>query len=686
MFEIYMHSMCTSHELILQAKRRHMKKTEHTGCAHGSCSHHHHHHDGEQKLVRRFAAEIITGLLFGAALILFHYVHPWAWWIEFTVYLLMLLPVGWPVVVKALQSWREGDVFNEFTLMLLASVGAFAIGEYPEGVAVLLFYSIGEKLEDVVSGDVRAQIKGLIGKMPRYAWIETDGKLLQMEPAQVTPGETEVVKPGETVVLDGELLSDEADMDVSAMTGESVPRTYRRGEEVPSGAIPVDREIRLRVKRPYSDSAMMRMMRMIEESSANRAPSETVLHRITRWYTPVVMGGAVLLFVIPWLVGLTSGGFDFVWQDWLRRSLVFLVCSCPCALVVSIPLTYFASIGVASRQGILFKGHRQLDDMRRFRVMLLDKTGTVTTGRFRVSGIRRCGAMTGDEVLALAAAVDSQSAHPLAKAIEAECKSRGLQLAAVDNVRTVNHGMEATMSGRKVLVGSALLMEKSGVETRGVDDVAATAVYVSADGQLVGVISLEDTVKPGSPEAVAELHALGVHRVGILSGDRNAAVSKTAGEVGADFFKAQLLPVQKVQIIADYRREGVFTAFAGDGVNDGPALAAAGVGIAMGTYGSDIAIESADVVIAGDDLRKIPLGIKISRKVRSLLIENVGFAFGVKIVVMALGALGIATLWAAVFADTGVTLITVIWTLCRLRIWKLRKRETDGKQTATGRD
>ena len=357
MFEINMHSMCTSLELILLAKLRQMKKNEHTGCAHGHCGHHHQ-HDGEQKIVSRFAAEIITGLLFGAALILFHYVHTSAWWIEFTVYLLMLLPVGWPVAVKALQSWRQSDVLNEFTLMLLASVGAFAIGEYPEGVAVLLFYSIGEKLEDVVSGDVRAQIKGLIGKMPRYAWIETDGKLRQMEPAQVTPGQTEVVKPGETVVLDGELLSDEADMDVSAMTGESVPRTYRRGEEVPSGAIPVDREIRLRVKRPYSDSAMMRMMRMIEESSANRAPSETVLHRITRWYTPVVMAGAVLLFVIPWLVSLTSSGFDFVWQDWLRRSLVFLVCSCPCALVVSIPLTYFASIGVASRQGILFKGHR----------------------------------------------------------------------------------------------------------------------------------------------------------------------------------------------------------------------------------------------------------------------------------------------------------------------------------------
>lgn len=685
MFEINMHSMCTSLELILLAKLRQMKKNEHTGCAHGHCGHHHQ-HDGEQKIVSRFAAEIITGLLFGAALILFHYVHTSAWWIEFTVYLLMLLPVGWPVAVKALQSWRQSDVFNEFTLMLLASVGAFAIGEYPEGVAVLLFYSIGEKLEDVVSGDVRAQIKGLIGKMPRYAWIETDGKLRQTEPAQVTPGQTEVVKPGETVVLDGELLSDEADMDVSAMTGESVPRTYRRGEEVPSGAIPVDREIRLRVKRPYSDSAMMRMMRMIEESSANRAPSETVLHRITRWYTPVVMAGAVLLFVIPWLVSLTSSGFDFVWQDWLRRSLVFLVCSCPCALVVSIPLTYFASIGVASRQGILFKGHRQLDDMRRFRVMLLDKTGTVTTGRFRVSGIRRCAAMTEDEVLALAAAIDSQSAHPLAKAVEAECHARGLEVPAVRDVRTVNHGMEAMMSGRKVLVGSALMMQKSGVDSRGVDDVAATAVYVSADGQLVGVISLEDTVKPDSAEAVAELHALGVQKVGILSGDRNAAVSKTAGEVGADFFKAQLLPEQKVQIIADYRREGVFTAFAGDGVNDGPALAAAGVGIAMGTYGSDIAIESADVVIAGDDLRKIPLGIKISRKVRSLLIENVGFAFGVKIVVMALGALGIATLWAAVFADTGVTLITVIWTLCRLRIWKLRKRETDGKQTATGRD
>lgn len=592
---------------------------------------------------------------------------------EIFAYLVALLPVGMPILISTVREWKHGDVFNEFTLMVLASIGAFIIGEYPEGVAVLLFYSLGEKLEDIVSGDVKGQIKRLLGKMPKHAAVIENGIKREVNPREVVPGNIIAVKPGESVPLDGILVSDgEYDFNTAAITGESLPRTYSCGAEINSGVIPVDREVTLRVTHAWDNSSMTRIMQMIEDASAHRAPSETVLRRITRWYTPVVFGAALLLFLIPWSVGLCSSSFTFEWAVWLRRSLVFLVCSCPCALIVSIPLTYFASIGIASKRGILFKGHDSLDALRKVDTVLLDKTGTVTTGNFHVTEIKCFGEYDETELLSIASAIESGSPHPLAKAITEKASDLNLSLPMAGEITVVEHGVTAVVGSKPVLLGSKLLMKRHGVEFRGDKDLMTT-IFIAIDSKAAGVITLSDTVKEGVIDAVIEMHKQGVQDVGIISGDTKNAVSEVATAIGADSMRAELLPGDKQQIIKEVSEKGHIVAFAGDGVNDAPALAAAAVGIAMGNVGTDIAIESAQVVIAGDDLRKIPEGMYISERVKHVILENVTFAFGVKILVMTLGAFGIATLWAAVFADTGVTLITILWTLFRLKIWQLKK-------------
>ena len=644
----------------------------HDGCCCGHSHSHPHSHSEGHSAWRLFVSEALSTVLMAAALLI-----EWnSGAMRLAAYIVAVLPVAVPILRSTLKEWLHGDVFNEFTLMVMASIGAFCIGEYPEGVAVLLFYSIGEKLEDVVSGDVKGQIKRLLGKMPKRAVVVENGIRREVRPQDVMPGMTIAVRPGEAAPLDGILAAETScDFNTAAITGESIPRTFAPGDTVSSGMIPVDREVLLTVTNAWDDSSMTRIMRMIEDAASHRAPSETILRRITRWYTPVVFAAALLLFVIPWIVGLLDSGFTFEWASWLRRSLVFLVCSCPCALIVSIPLTYFSSIGIASKNGILFKGHDSLDALRRADTVFFDKTGTVTTGKFHVDGVLSLGELDRKDILALVASVERESTHPLAVAIVEEAANKGYGLPEVEEVRTCNHGMTALYGGNAVLIGSVKLMKESGIVFPVSDSVSdsATTVCVAIDGAPAGIISLADTVKPGSAEAVALLHADGVDEVGILSGDTEKAVRYAASSVGTDISESELLPVDKQRIIAGYRRKGHVVAFAGDGVNDAPALAAADIGIAMGHIGTDLAIESAQVVIASDDLRKIHEGINISRRVKRVIIENVSFAFGVKIIVMALGAFGIASLWAAVFADTGVTVMTVLWTLFRLKIWQLKK-------------
>lgn len=632
----------------------------------------HHHHDHEAKGWKKFIPEIISGVLMVIALLI-----PWSsTFVEIIAYIVSVLPVGIPIMRSTFKEWYKGDFFNEFTLMVLASIGAFCIGEYPEGVAVLLFYSIGEKLEDVVSGDVKSQIKRLLGKMPKQATVIENDERILIEPEKVRPDMVIAVKPGESVPLDGILLSaDGADFNTAAITGESLPRFIKKGMPVNSGVIPVDKEVHISVTHEFSDSSMSRIIHMIEDASLHRAPSETILRKITRWYTPIVFGAAILLFIIPWIVSLCNPDFIFEWAVWLRRSLVFLVCSCPCALIVSIPLTYFASIGIASKKGILFKGHDSLDSMRKVSTALFDKTGTITTGKFHVEKILTFNDIDENVVLSTVASIEQTSKHPLAQAILNECKIRNLSLKDHMDAKTENHGISARIDGKDFLIGSSRIMKSKGIELPD-NTVEGTHVYLSIDNKIAGCIILVDTVKEEALEAVKELHLNGVKKIGILSGDATTAVVAAVKSVNADFGEGELMPADKQEIIRKEQREGSVVAFAGDGINDAPALAAANVGIAMGNVGTDLAIESAQVVIAGDDLRKISEGVNISRKVKNVIIENVTFAFGVKLAVMILGAFGIASLWAAVFADTGVTLLTVAWTLYRLKIWELKKNQS----------
>lgn len=659
-----------------------------TGCApHGHCHCHSHAHDHSHGhghdhgssagsgILRVYRTEIISAIILLAALILEHTgvfgqiarVSGLSAHIpEIIVYLIALVPVGWPVVREMAESWRNGSFMNEFTLMTAAAAGAFIIGEYPEGVAVLLFYSFGEKMEGTASDDVKRRIKALLGRLPDHAFVKENGSLVKKDPRSLKPGSVIVVKPGERVAIDGILrTSQDIDFDTSAITGESVPRAYSPGEEVASGMIPIDKAVEVETVRPFEDSSMSRIMRMIEDAQASKSPTENLLRRITRWYTPTVFILALAVFMVPWAFS-AAGGHSFEWMQWLRRALVFLVCSCPCALVVSIPLSYFASLGSASRRGLLFKGSKYVDAIREIDTVVFDKTGTLTTGKFHVCAVSPAAGITADTVLATAAALDTESTHPLAEAIVEKARQENTAVPAAQNVTGVPHGVTGTVAGQEAAAGSRTLMTKLGVSVP-YSESDASEICVCLNGKYIGSVYLLDTVKPEAAEAIRRLHALGIKDVEILSGDREAAVKRTAGTIGADSWKSSLLPADKKDAVTKLVDEGRKVAFVGDGINDAPAIAAASVGVAMGSMGTDIAMQSSDVVIAGDNLEKLPEAITLARKVRHVVVENVSFALGVKALVMILGAFGIASLWAAVFADTGVTLVTIAWTLLRLR-------------------
>lgn len=579
-------------------------------------------------------------------------------------YAVALLPVGVPILRETFGEWRRGDFFNEFSLMVLACVGAFAIGEYPEGVAILLFYSLGEKLENVATERSRRRIMALLNRIPREVTVEGRGLV---EPEKVLPGEIISVRPGERVGLDGVLLADAPrSFDTSAFTGESVPVEMAPGAEVPSGSIAIDRTARIRVTRPYAESSMSRILALIESAASRKSRSETLLRRITRWYTPAVMLAAALLFAVPGILAAVHGA-PFYWRMWLDRSLVLLVCSCPCALVVSIPLSYFAAIGAASARGILFKSSSGLDAIRGCDTLFLDKTGTLTTGDFRVAEVFPASGVEPDRVLALAAAVDAESSHPLARAVVR--KAEGLTLPEVGDIRTVPHGMSARSAEGELLVASRARLKAAGVEVPDSAD-PRTEVCVALVGKYLGSIYLEDTVKPGVREALADLKRLGAKDIEILSGDRPEAVAAVAKAIGADGYRGGLYPADKQKIVEEARKAGRRVIFVGDGINDAPSLAEATVGVAIGSGGTDLAMESAEAVLTAQGIEPLAPAIRLSRRVRSVVAFNVSFAVGVKLLVMLLGAMGLATLWAAVFADTGITVLTVLFTLLALRLRK----------------
>ena len=571
-------------------------------------------------------------------------------------YLAAFLPVGLGVMREAWEYAAKGEVFSEFMLMSVASVGAFVIGEYPEAVAVMLFYCIGETLQDMAVDRARDNIRSLMEFRPDRAAVVTGSSVVVKAPAEVNPGDIIEVKPGERVPLDGVLLGGDASFNTAALTGESVPRTIEEGSEVLAGMIATGSVVRLRVSRPESQSAVSRILAMVEEASERKAPAELFIRKFARIYTPVVIALAVLTVAVPWLWSLVSVGFVYDFGTWFYRALIFLVISCPCALVISVPLSYFGGIGAASKQGILFKGGNYLDAITRVDTVVFDKTGTLTRGEFAVV---RVDAADRDALLDTVAAIERGSNHPIARAVAAVAKDGSRE--ATDIMDVPGYGLTATVDGSRWVVGTLKMLDREGVAwPQELVSVPETIVACARDGRYEGCIFLADTLKDDALSAVGLLRRNGVQRVEILSGDKQALVDKVAGELKVDKGSGDLLPGGKGGRIDEIRREGRNVAFVGDGINDAPVLALSDVGIAMGALGADMAIETADVVIQTDQPSKVAAAIRIGRRTRAIVRQNIVFAIGVKVLVMALGLAGMANLWGAVFADVGVALLAVL--------------------------
>jgi len=570
-------------------------------------------------------------------------------------YVAAFLPVGLSVMREAFECFKEKEYFSEFTLMSVASLGAFAIGEYPEAVAVMLFYCIGEELQDRAVDRARDNIRSLVAFRPDKAFVVAGGGIVEKSPDDVAVGDIIEVRPGERVPLDGQLLETDAEFNTAALTGESAPRLIAAGSEVLAGMIATDTVSRVRVTRRAADSAVSRILSMVEEASERKAPAELFIRRFARIYTPTVIVLAALTVALPWLWSLVSTSFGYVFADWFYRALIFLVISCPCALVVSIPLSYFAGIGAASRNGILFKGGNYLDAVTRLDVVMFDKTGTLTQGKFSVESI---DSVRGD-MLATVAAMERGSSHPIARAIVDYAGGGGG--AAVSDVRNIpGYGMSARSGGDIWLAGTLRLLRREGVAfPERLAGVPETIVAVACNGVYAGCIQLADRLKADAHEAVAALRRQGISDVEILSGDKQALVDKVAGELGVSGY-GDLLPQDKVAHIEAKQRGGRSVAFVGDGINDAPVIALSNVGIAMGGLGADMAIETADVVIHNDSPSKVARAIAIGRRTVGIVRQNIVLAIGVKVAVMLLGVTGLANLWAAVFADVGVALLAVV--------------------------
>ena len=573
--------------------------------------------------------------------------------VAFVWYVVAYLPVGVPVIKEAVEWALKGDVFSEFMLMTIASVGAFCIGEYPEAVGVMLLYCVGEMLQDRAADRAREHIRSLVAFKPEEAVVMEDGQRVKKCPEEVAVGNTIEVKAGERVPLDGVLLTADASFNTAALTGESVPRLIETGREVLAGMIATDSLVRLRVVRPAGESAVSRILKMVEEAQERKAPTELFIRKFARIYTPIVIALATLTVVLPWVVSMVDGMADYAFATWFHRALVFLVISCPCALVVSVPLSYFAGIGTGSKRGILFKGSNSLDAMTEVDAVVFDKTGTLTTGTF---SIRQIEGLTPAE-LDVVAAIEQQSNHPIARVIAAV--GNGDVEVTVKDVP--GYGLTAEANGSRWLVGTLRLLEREAVDyPRALTDIAETLIACACDGIYRGHIILSDQPKDDAPRAIKQLRGLGLSHIHILSGDKQALVEEVAADLGIGNSYGNLLPADKVAYIESLKKQGLRVAFVGDGINDAPVLALSHVGVAMGGLGADMAIETADVIIQTDQPSKVSEAIAISRRTRRIVYQNIVFAIGVKVLVMLLGLFGLANLWGAVFADTGVALLCVL--------------------------
>lgn len=623
------------------------------GCGHG--------HNKEEKRWE-IALSILSFILLVAGLILGHTGQDWfSPAVRLVWYLTAFLPVGLPVMREAYHEALRKDFFTEFTLMSVASIGAFCIGEYPEAVAVMLFYTVGEMLQNRAVERASQNISHLLDVRPERTDVFREGKYINVSPKEVQTGERIEVKPGGRIPLDGILQETEASFNTSALTGESMPRTLRKGDEVLAGMIVLGQTVRIEVNRPYEQSALARILALVKDAAERKAPAELFIRRFARFYTPAVIVLALLIVTVPALAGLMIPSFQYVFHDWLYRGLVFLVISCPCALVISVPLGYFGGIGAASRTGILFKGGNYLDAITRINTVAFDKTGTLTTGRFDVTDMQVHG-ISKPELLALLLSIEQKSTHPIAQAIVRYAKKQNISATNISEMHELaGHGVEAIIGGQEVLVGNIRLMKERGISIpEKLSDKVASIVICAIGKKYVGHLLLSDTLKDDAVETIAKLKKLGVTDIRLLSGDKKEIVESFAKHLGIDQAYGNLLPEDKVAHIREMVEEpGKSVAFVGDGMNDAPVLALSHVGIAMGGLGSDAAIESADIVIQNDQPSKVVTAITIGRKTRTIVRQNIIGALAVKGIVLLAGALGYVTLWGAVFADVGVALLAV---------------------------
>ena len=583
-------------------------------------------------------------------------------WLRLVLFLVPYLILGRQVLWTALRNIRSGQIFDENFLMAVATLGAFGCGEYPEAVAVMLFYQVGQLFENIAVGRSRQSISDLMDIRPDYANIERDGALVQVDPDEVHIGDTIVIKAGEKIPLDGVVLEGESAVDTAALTGESLPRDVAPGCEVISGCVNLSGLLRVEVKKEFGDSTVAKILDLVENSSSKKAKAEHFITKFARYYTPIVVAAALVLAIVPSLI---TGQ----WMMWIQRGLTFLVVSCPCALVISVPLSFFGGIGGASKKGILVKGGNYLEALAGAGIVVFDKTGTLTRGNFVVSTVQPRG-MEADALLELAALAEGYSDHPISRSLKA-AYGKEIDLSRLGAVEEIaGHGVKAAVDGKTVLAGNEKLLEKNGVSCTRCEQIG-TVIYVAVDGVYAGYVVISDEIKPDAAEAIRALHAVGVHKTVMLTGDRKAVGEAVAAELGLSEVHAELLPEQKVEQVERLlrgKKESEKLLFVGDGVNDAPVLSRADVGVAMGAMGSDAAIEAADVVLMDDAPSKLPEAIRIAKKTLRIVHQNIVFSIAVKVLVMVLCAVGIANMWWAVFADVGVMILAVLNASRMLRV------------------
>lgn len=615
----------------------------------------------------------LTRIIIAALLMIILKFLPVEGWLRFVLYMIPYLVVGYDILRKAFKGILNKQVFDENFLMAVATIGAIALGNYTEGVAVMLFYQIGELFQSYAVGKSRRNISELMDIRPDYANIEKeDGTLEQVDPDEVEIGSVIVVQPGEKVPIDGVIEEGRTSLNTSALTGESLPREAGVGDEVISGCINMSGVLKIRTTKEFGESTVSKILDMVENASSKKSRSENFISKFAKYYTPAVCYGALALAILPPLVRLLFLGMTPEWGDWVMRALTFLVISCPCALVISIPLSFFAGIGGASNAGVLVKGSNYLETLSQTKYVVFDKTGTMTQGVFEVSGVHH-SSMDTEKLLEYAALAECHSSHPISKSLK-KAYGKPLDSSRVTDVEEISgNGVTAKVDGVRVAAGNSKLMEKLGVDCMECHSVG-TVVHMAVNGKYAGHILISDQIKPHAKEAIAALKKCGVKKTIMLTGDRREAARQVAEELGIDEVHSELLPgdkVAQVEKLLDEKGEKEKLAFVGDGINDAPVLSRADIGIAMGALGSDAAIEAADIVLMDDDPLKISKAIRISRKCLRIVYENIYFAIGVKVVCLILGALGIANMWAAIFADVGVMIIAVLNAIRALNVKKL---------------